>query len=226
MTRGKQTRVLSCPALPPWAPLAHSPLPLTPPNVHRCECGTSFPSFGMPGEKCRDARWCAKCPTKDPAAVNVALKMCHCGQSRPSYGLPMESARDVRWCANCPDKPSSAVLLVHRLCECGRAMPCFGPSGGNRNSAKWCVQCPSKPADAVNLLMKKCVAKRNLPYPSLSSFTGREIKIGRQRGIRYVERGGGGEGHGQPGWWFLRPPCSILCNCFLPPPPPPPPPQV
>ncbi len=27
----------------------------------RCECGKTQPSFGLPGDAAKDARWCAEC---------------------------------------------------------------------------------------------------------------------------------------------------------------------
>jgi hypothetical protein len=46
-----------------------------------CACGKARPSFGKKGDAAKDARWCARCPTKPADAVDVVSKRCpteHC----------------------------------------------------------------------------------------------------------------------------------------------------
>jgi hypothetical protein len=74
-----------------------------------CACGHHRPSFGLRGSPCREALWCATCPTKPPEAVNVKNRRCECGQSEPSFGLPDEDRKRARWCSKCPTKHPQAV---------------------------------------------------------------------------------------------------------------------
>eukprot|EP00951_Prasinocladus_malaysianus_P017152 scaffold134975_cov35-Prasinocladus_malaysianus.AAC.1 len=63
-----------------------------------CECGARVPTFGLPGEKSTAARWCSRCPSKSPDAVDVVTsRRCRCGASTPSYGLPGETRASARY---------------------------------------------------------------------------------------------------------------------------------
>ena len=114
----------------------------------KCECGKAQPSFGNPGDKPKDARWCAKC--KPATAVDVVSKKCECGKAYPSFGNPGDKPKDAKWCAKCETKPETAVNVVSKKCECGKAQPSFGNPG---DKPKWCADC--KPETAVNVVRKK-----------------------------------------------------------------------
>uniref|UniRef100_A0A061RR73 RING-type domain-containing protein n=1 Tax=Tetraselmis sp. GSL018 TaxID=582737 RepID=A0A061RR73_9CHLO len=122
----------------------------------RCECGRTRPSYGFEKEGRRSARWCSKCPSKPPEAVNVVLRRCECGRSQPTYGMPGNPRRLARWCAKCPQRPKEAVDLKNRRCECGKAIPNFGLPGDERRAARWCAQCPGKAPNAVDVRNRKC----------------------------------------------------------------------
>ena len=120
----------------------------------KCECGKAQPSFGNPGDKPKDARWCAKC--KPATAVDVVSKKCECGKARPSFGNPGDKPKDAKWCAKC--KPETAVNVTNKKCECGKAQPNFGNPG---DKPKWCADC--KPETAVNVTNKKCECGKAQP---------------------------------------------------------------
>jgi len=117
------------------------------------------PSFGLPGDLRKHARWCSTCPTKAPNAIDVVSKKCECGLVKPSFGLPGERRRDARWCMKCPGKPSNAINVVSKKCECGRFQPSFGLPGDVARDMRWCVRCPNKAPNAVNLRSGKGVAR-------------------------------------------------------------------
>ena len=64
-----------------------------------CECGRVMPSFGLPGQHPRDAKWCHICPTRPPESVNVVTtKRCECGKaSKPTMGLQGDAPSQARW---------------------------------------------------------------------------------------------------------------------------------
>mmetsp|Transcript_46510 Transcript_46510/g.149231 ORF Transcript_46510/g.149231 Transcript_46510/m.149231 type:complete len:134 (+) Transcript_46510:2776-3177(+) len=68
----------------------------------KCECGKARPSFGMPGDAPKDAKWCSVCPGRVEGAVNVVNKKCECGKARPSFGTPGDAPKDAKWCSVCP----------------------------------------------------------------------------------------------------------------------------
>ena len=129
----------------------------------RCQCRRSQPSFGLPGETRKEARWCARCPDKPATAVNVKSPRCECGLRVPTMGLKGAQRNSARWCKLCPGKPEDAVNVASRRCECGRSDPSLGLPWSSHRSAQWCAKCPMKPPNAINVLNKRCECGRCLP---------------------------------------------------------------
>lgn len=80
-------------ASPP--PTAKSPSTRKP-GRRSCECGRCLPSFGMPGTRVGEARWCARCPGRPAAAVNVKIRRCECGKVGRQQVQGLNTA-DVSW---------------------------------------------------------------------------------------------------------------------------------
>ena len=128
-----------------------------------CLCGSSSPSFGLPGEPWAAARWCSKCPQKPPNALDIVNRRCLCGSSSPSFGLSGEPAAAARWCSKCPQKPPNAVDIKSRKCLCGSSWSCFGLPGEPKAAARWCSKCPQKPPNAVDVVHKRCLCGSSQP---------------------------------------------------------------
>ena len=137
--------------------------PVATTNKRKCKskkckkCGETQPSFGNPGDKPKDAKWCLTC--KPETAVNVKSKKCECGKARPIFGNPGDKPKDAKWCKKC--KPETAVYVVRKKCECGKSYPNFGNPGDKPKDAKWCKKC--KPETAVDVVRKKCKCGKSVP---------------------------------------------------------------
>jgi hypothetical protein len=107
------------------------------------------------------ARWCARCPTKPDAAVNLRHKKCECGKSSPSFGLPGKGRNMAHWCANFPTKPDAAVDIRNKKCECVISGASLRLTGDTRNTASWCARCPIKPDTVANLGSRRCECRMN-----------------------------------------------------------------
>jgi hypothetical protein len=117
------------------------------------KCGKTRPSFGNPGDKPKDAKWCKKCKPETAVDVKNTKKCEKCGKAQPSYGNPGDKFKNAKWCAKC--KPETAVNVISKMCEkCGKTQPSFGNPGDKPKDAKWCKKC--KPKTAVDVANKKC----------------------------------------------------------------------
>mmetsp|Transcript_35022 Transcript_35022/g.99266 ORF Transcript_35022/g.99266 Transcript_35022/m.99266 type:complete len:653 (+) Transcript_35022:113-2071(+) len=77
-----------------------------------CECGRARPSFGL--EVDNEKKWCRKCPTKPPEAVDLVNRQrCECGRVRPAFGLPGDKKTEARWCVHCPTRPAASINLFY-----------------------------------------------------------------------------------------------------------------
>lgn len=63
-------------------------------RVKKCECARAVqPTFGLPGQKKDQARWCQFCPDKPQEAVDLTFKYCECGRGLCMMGLPGEERK-------------------------------------------------------------------------------------------------------------------------------------
>ena len=161
------------------------PMPPAPPSPlnkstskRACECGrASKRTWGFPGQRLCEARWCKLCPGRPAGTTNLATSKtrCECGKKMPTYGFPSgprRHARDARWCLEC--KLPGAVNVVSKRCRCGAATPIFslpGTKGGT-----WCAKCPDRPPEAVDVLSKKCECGKGRPSQGLPGWKAKDAR--------------------------------------------------
>ena len=129
---------------------------MPPKDYRKCIACGKHPSYGYPGMKRTEARWCAKCAPD--GAEDIVSKRCEghrqgapCTTTKPRFDYPEKKPTEARYCALC--KKEGMVNVKSRKCECGAATdPRFGLAG---EATKWCSKCPNKPPEAINKKLKK-----------------------------------------------------------------------
>lgn len=120
-----------------------------------CVCGTSRPTYNLPG---LTARCCFKCKTD--GMINVNDKPCFCGLSRPTFNF---SGLKAEYCSKC--RTDGMINVKDLKCKCGKSSKsCFNYEG---LKPEYCSQCKEPGMIDIYRKLCKCGKQPSFNYEGL-----------------------------------------------------------